>query len=132
MNKRPLSVVTTLVFVLINALFWLAIGVIVVANLHPGFPDLPLIKEITAFLAFATAGFLLILFVLLCKRNRIAYFLGIGLFIAMSLLILLDDFGWTDLVVLIINVVPLILLITDRSWHLQARPVLLTDDEKRK
>ena len=132
MNKRPLSVVTTLVFVLINALFWLAIGVIVVANLHPGLPDLPLIKEITAFLAFATAGFLLILFVLLGKRNRIAYFLGIGLFIAMSLLILLDDFGWTDLVVLIINVVPLILLITDRSWYLQARPVLLTDDEKRK
>jgi len=120
MKNRPLSVTTTLVLILVNALFWIAFGVIVAANAHPGLPDLPLIKEITAFLAFTTTGILLVLFVFLGKHNRIAYFLGLGLFVAISLLILLDDFGWTDLVVLVINIIPPILLIKDRTWYLQA------------
>ena len=121
MKSRPLSVTVNLILILLDSLFWFVFGVIVIAGLHPGLPDLPFIKEIMALLAFATAGIMLLVIVLLGKHNRIGYFLGVLLFAALSLLSLFDDFGWTDLVVLVFHVVPLILLIVNRAWYLQVR-----------
>ena len=122
MTNRPLSVSAALIFTLLNALVWLALGVIIAANAHPALPDVPIIKGIMAFLSFATSGILLGLFVFLGKRSRIAYFITLGLFIAISLLTIFDQFGLVDLVILIINIVPIILLIKDRAWYLQVRP----------
>jgi len=122
MTNRPLSVSLAFVFILLEALFWLAFGGLVVANIHPGLPDLPFIKEIAAFLAFATAGTLVGLFIFLTKHNRSAYFLALGILGAISLLSIFDDFGWPDLTVLIITLVPILLLIKDRAWYLQAKP----------
>ncbi len=118
MTRRPLSVSAALIFILLNALVWLAFGVIIAANAHPALPDLPLIKGVMAFLALATVVILLGLFVLLGKRNRIAYFIALGLFIAISLLTIFDEFGLADLVILVINIIPIILLIKDRDWYL--------------
>ena len=121
-TNRPLSVSTTLIFILLNALVWLAFGVIVAANVHPVLPVPPIIKGVMAFLSFATAGILLGLFIFLGKRSRIAYFMTLGLLVAISLLSIFDEFGWTDFIVLAINIVPLILLIKDRAWYLEVRP----------
>jgi len=121
MTNRPLSVSAALIFILLNALVWFALGVIIAANAHPALPDVPLIKGIMAFLALATAGILLGLFILLGKRSRIAYFIALGLFVAISLLTIFDQFGLADLVILAINIVPIILLIKDRAWYLQGR-----------
>lgn len=122
MNNRPVSVSATFILILLNLVFWLAFAVIIAANAHPALPNSPLVKGAMVMLALAAAGALLALLILLGKRNRVAYFLAIGLFGAISLLTILDDFGLTDLVVLALNVLPIFLLIKDRAWYLQARP----------
>ena len=122
MTHRPLSVSAALIFLLLNALVWFVFGVIVAASAHPALPDLPLLKGVMAFLALAIAVILLGLFVFLGKRNRTAYFLALGLLIAITLLTIFDDFGLVDLIVLIINIAPIILLIKDRAWYLQVKP----------
>ena len=75
-----------------------------------------------AFLSLAIAGLLLGLSFFLGQRRQIAYFLSLGLLIITSILIIFDDFGVVDLVVLVINLVPIALLIKDRDWYLQPRP----------
>ena len=119
MANRPLSVSVASIFILLNALVWLAFGVIIAANAHPALPNLPLLKGVMAFLSFATAGILLGVFIFLGKRSRIAYFIALGLFVATSLLTIFDQFGLADIVILAINIVPIILLIKDRAWYLQ-------------
>ena len=122
MTKRPLSVSVALIFILLNALVWLALGVIIAANVHLALPDIPLLKGVMAFLALATAGVLLALFIFLGKHNRVAYFIAIGIFVAISLLSILDQFGLADLVILAISIAPMILLIKDREWYLRGKP----------
>lgn len=122
MTNRPFSVTVTMIFILLNSLIWLALGVIITANLHPSLPDQPLIKGIMASLSFTTAVILVGLYIFLNKRNRIAYFLALVFLGATSVVSIFDEFGWTDLVVLAINLVPIILLIKDRAWYLKARP----------
>jgi hypothetical protein len=119
MKNRPVSVNVTLIFMLLNALIWLAFGVIVAANLHPALHVPPLIKMIIAILAFGASGALLGAFFLLQKRSRIVYFLTLTLLSAISLLTFFDQVGLVDLAVLGVNIIPIILLVKDRKWHLQ-------------
>jgi lysylphosphatidylglycerol synthetase-like protein (DUF2156 family) len=121
MTNRPFSVSVTSILILLNALIWLAFGVIVAANAHPALPDLPIVKGIMAFMAFAAAGIFLAVFISLGKRSRIAYFIALGVFVATSFLTIFDDFGLVDLAVLAINIAPIILLIKDRTWYLQVK-----------
>jgi hypothetical protein len=120
--NRPLSVSVSMIFILLNALVWLVFGVIIAANAHPALPNLPLLKGIMAFLSFTVAVILLGVFFFLVKRNRIAYFIALGVMITTSLLTILDQFGLADLIFLIINIVPILLLIKDRSWYFQVTP----------
>jgi lysylphosphatidylglycerol synthetase-like protein (DUF2156 family) len=121
MNHRPISVSATMIFILLNALIWLAFGAIVAVGAHPALPVSPLINGIMASLAFITAGILLALLAFLGKRNRVAYYLTLCLLVVISILTIFDDFGLADFVVLIINIAPFILLIKDRAWYLQER-----------
>lgn len=100
---------------------WLIFGGIIAANAHPSLATPPLLKGVMAFLSFCIAGFLVGLFFLLVKRNRIAYFLALGLLAVISVLSLFDQFGLSDLIILAINIVPIVLLIKDRDWYLQGK-----------
>lgn len=122
MTDRTPSVFAAWFFILLNALIWLTLGVLIVFDVHPALPDEPLVKGIMAFLSLAIAGLLLGLSVFLGQRRQIAYFLTLGLLIITSILIIFDDFGVVDLVVLFINLISIALLIKDRDWYLQPRP----------
>jgi hypothetical protein len=67
----------------------------------------------------AAAGTLLGLAILLAKRIRYAYYLGLAALSINALAIIFDDIGWVDLIVLTINLVPLFLLVKDRAWYLR-------------
>ncbi len=123
--KRPLSVSTNLIFILLNALVWLALGMIIALHAHPALPDDPIIQGAMALLSFCAAGILLGLFISLRRRIRIAWFASLGFLAVTSILTIFDDFGWSDLVVLAVNLVPIILLIKDRAWYLQGKPGVL-------
>ena len=121
MTTRPLSVNICFVFILLSILIWLVLGITILVDAHPAIPDVPLMKGIMGFLSLAIDGILIGLFIFLLKRNRIAYYLTLAFFIVTSLLTIFDDVGLSDLVVLIINIVPIVLLIKDRSWYLQVK-----------
>jgi hypothetical protein len=118
MVKRPLSVTIAWIFILLNALIWVAFGLLVAAHAHPALPDQPVIQGLMAFLSFAAAAVLLGALILLRKHNRWAYFLAIAFFAAASILTIFDQFGLIDLAVLLINLVPIALLLKDRNWYL--------------
>jgi lysylphosphatidylglycerol synthetase-like protein (DUF2156 family) len=121
-KNRPISVSATLIFIILNVLIWLALGVIIALHAHPALPADPLIQGVMAFLSLGAAAILLVLFFFLAKRSRIAWFIALGFLAVTCLLTIFDDFGWSDLVVLVINIIPLILLIKDRAWYLQGKP----------
>ena len=117
--RPPISATFTLVFILLNALFWLGFGIIIALDLHPALPNQPFIKTIMTFFALGISGIMVGLFIFLRKRNQITYYLTVGILAGIALLTIFDEFGVADLIVLIINLVPLILLIKDRDWFLQ-------------
>jgi lysylphosphatidylglycerol synthetase-like protein (DUF2156 family) len=119
MSDRPRTVSITLIFIILNSLIWFTLGVLVAADAHPSLPDLPLLKGIMAFASLTIGVILLILSFYLYKRSRIAFYFALILLIAMALLTFFDQVGWIDLLILAINLVPIILLIKDRSWYLQ-------------
>jgi hypothetical protein len=119
MDHRPLSVHVSYGFIILNIIIWFALGIIIASNLHPALPDQPLVTVIMSVLSFAAAGSLLVTFIFLRKHSRVAYFLMLAFLGIASILIIFDDVGWVDLAALALSLIPLILVIKDRGWHLQ-------------
>ena len=116
--KMPLTARVTLIFILDNALVWLVFGLIIVLELHPALHFEPVFKWGMAILSFLAAGFLVTLMFLLFRRWKPAWYLAVAALAVSSLLTVFDDFGWIDLVVLLLMLIPLGLLIFDRKWYL--------------
>jgi lysylphosphatidylglycerol synthetase-like protein (DUF2156 family) len=116
-TSRPLSVIVTSVFILGNMLIWLGLGVIIAAQLHPALNVPASMHWIMAFLSVALTGILLGLYIFLYKGNRAAYYFTLAFFAFTAVLTIFDDVGLSDLVVLVINLIPLILLIKDRAFY---------------
>lgn len=119
MNKRPLSVFVTLILVVLNAFVWVVFGLIIAFNTHPSLPDIPIILWGMAIISFVIAATMVWLVYMLNNRYRIGYYCALALFITITFLTFLDQVGWSDLVILAINIAPIVLLIKERSWYLQ-------------
>ena len=115
-NPRPRSVSAAIILILVEALIWLAFGIIVALGLHPALPDNLMIQSSIAFLAVAGSISLLLLVIFLSKRFRFAYYLSATLLGIIAILTVADDFGLADLFVLILTLAPLILLLSGRRW----------------
>ena len=122
MTNRPLSVNISLLFVLLNAVIWLVLGFLIAVNRIPGLPDVLAMKIVLAIISLAFAAVLFGLVFLIQRHSRVAYLLALIIFILTCLLTIIDDFGLSDLVVLVLNIIPIILLIKDRKWYLQSNP----------
>jgi hypothetical protein len=121
-GRHPPWVSAARAFIALNALVWLAFGVIIAANAHPALPDVPLLKAAMAVIAFAAAGAWAAVFIFLGKHSRLAYVIALAGFAATALVTIFDDFGLVDLAVVVINIVPMVLLIRDRAWYAAGRP----------
>ena len=121
MKNRPLSVNATFAFILLNIIIWLTLGIIIAVDAHPALPDIPIMKGILAALSLVIACVLIVLFLFIYRRNRTAYYLTLAFFAVTSALTIIDEVGLSDLVVLVINIIPIVLLIKDRSWYLQTK-----------
>ena len=122
MTKRPLTVTINLVVILLNALIWLVLGIIIALDAQPGLPDLPEMKGILAFLSIIIAAILLVLTFFLFKHGRTAFYLILLFFISTAFLNIFDDVGLSDVIFIVISLIPVIMLIKDRVWYLQAMP----------
>lgn len=119
MKKIPVSFSVSLIFILVNAFIWLVFATIVAVGAHPALPDSEAFKWTLTILAFGAAGTLTALYFLLKKRSVVAFYLTTGLLLVISVLILLDQFGFPDLVVLLITLTPIALLFKNRAWYFQ-------------
>ena len=117
-SRRPITFTIALVFILLTALVWLGLGVIIAFNAHPAIPDLPYLKPFMITVSFGIALVLLALLFFLSRRNRWAYIPTLTVLGATVLLTIFDQLGWSDLVIIALNLIPFILLIKDRAWYL--------------
>jgi hypothetical protein len=122
MRIRPFSVTVTSIVIVLNALIWLVLGIIIAVNAHPALPVPLELKAILAVLSIFMAGILTGLFVFLLKGNRVAYYLIIAFFFVVSILTIFDDVGVSDIIVLVLNILPIIILIKDRNWYRRVQP----------
>jgi len=100
------------------ALVWVLFGVIIVARLHPALPDLPIIRWGIGLTAVLAGALLAVLDILLFRRNPFAYWALVAGLIILALANLLDQFGWIDLLIMALTLIPVALLIRDRKWYL--------------
>jgi hypothetical protein len=124
MTKRPSLVITTYIFILLNALIWLVLSIIIAANAHLARPVTPGVRWILAFLSFVMAAIILVLFIFLDRGSRRAYFLSLAIFVFTAVLTIFDDVGLSDIIVLVLNIIPIVLLIINRAVFLNTRAQL--------
>ncbi len=124
MTHHPLSVTVTLALILLDAVLWLAFGLIVALGLHPALPDNLAYKVVLSIAGFGSAVVLTGLSVLLTRHHRAGYFLTLTLLGMAALAFFLDDVGWVDLTFLAVTLLPAVLLLKDRNWYLH--PHLMT------
>ena len=121
MDKPPTAVSAARLLILLSALVWLAFAVIIALGVHPALPDSVILQWAMAILSLLTAGILLVLFVLLGRRSRVAFFAALAVLVTLSVLTLADEVGLADLVVLAITLAGTVCLIGSRTWFLQGR-----------
>jgi hypothetical protein len=117
--KRPLSVKITLLFLLANCLTWFILGFLIILNAHPALPDQPVILWVMAILSLAAGCVFLVLSLLIYQRNQTGYYLALAALVLTALIIFFDDFGLSDLIVLMVVLIPVGLLVRDRAWYLR-------------
>jgi hypothetical protein len=117
MEKRPAVFTVALGFILFNILIWLVFAVLILIGIHPfGMLSFAL-RGILAALAVLASGTLFALFVLLRKRNRIAYYLTLVALVGLVLLTFMDQVGLVDLAYLVLALTPFVLLLINRRWY---------------
>jgi hypothetical protein len=104
--------------IILNIGIWISLGIIIAFNLHPGMPNQPIVKWTMAILFMIAGIILIVLYVYLLKRNRIAYILLIIYFSFSAMLILFDDIGWIDIIALLISIIPIVLLLRNHKYYI--------------
>ena len=115
----PRSVRLTKYLVFSDAVIWMLLAVVIAVDLHPALPVGAVYRWIMASLALMAGIFLIGDYWIMIKRGGWAFYLMLGALAVISLLTLFDQFGFPDLIVLLINVLSFALLLKDRSFYLR-------------
>ncbi|HCE18467.1 MAG TPA: hypothetical protein DEQ80_11455 [Anaerolinea thermolimosa] len=117
MKARPATIPLGLTLLVMDSLIWLILGVLIATGLHPSLPDPLWIRVAMVILSWMAAAALLAAYLGLTRHMRLAYPWAILSLAIASLTIIFDDFGLSDLIVLILHLMPLALLIKDHAWY---------------
>jgi hypothetical protein len=121
MPRLPKTIKITLILIALNAVFWLGYAASAVRGALDPADSVSLMVWIMAGLAFISAVALAVVAVLLRRRARIGYYLGLPLLALIAVLSVTDQVGLLDLFSLAISLTPLILMVVDRRWYLGAK-----------
>jgi len=105
----------------LNAVIWLVFGVTSLARLTRIYPEQKLTYTIVGLLMFGNVAALLLSAWLAGRPWKWGYILALGVLLANILLTFTDQFGFFDLATLLLDLVILGLLISQRSWYLENR-----------
>ena len=118
MNRPPATVSATFMLMILNALIWTAFSALTAFGGIASISQAGVLRWLMAGLGLAAAAVLACTVLLLRRRSRIAYSSAIAVLAAIAVLSITDQVGILDLVSLSICLIPLLLLVKDRSWHL--------------
>jgi len=121
MKESPVVVKIALIFILLNALIFFVLGVLIAGGWHSGIPEDAALKWIMMLGMFGGAIVLALLYLLLAKRRRLAFFIALVALALIMMLTIFDQVGWIDLLMLLITFIPFALLILGRKWFLQKK-----------
>jgi len=118
MDKPPTSVPAARLLIVLNALVWLAFSTIIAIGAHPALPDSALLRGVMAILGLLTCAALLVLYVFLGRRSRLAFFAALVTLGCLALLTIADQVGLVDVAVLALTLAPMACLIGGRGWFM--------------
>ncbi|MCB8968339.1 MAG: hypothetical protein H6660_15765 [Ardenticatenaceae bacterium] len=121
MKDSPKSVSVTTVFIILNAVFWLAYTVITAFGGTYLTTVSAMVKSIIVILAFGSSTILVGIAIFVRRRNRFAFYFGLLMLTIIAVLSITDEFGWLDFFSLLISLIPLVLLLKARNWYLRPR-----------
>jgi hypothetical protein len=118
MKENDLTVKVTRWLIYLDAVIWLFLGLIIALDLHPAIPEGPIYRWGMSSLTLLTGFSLMVLYKIVTTGNRFALFLLVIEIALLSILTITDEFGFIDLIVLIINLIIFILLLKDKEVYL--------------
>lgn len=120
-DSYPASVKVLLWLILLDAILWLVVGVAYLIRYWDSSHTPLFIVIILAVLMVIGAGILLVVRCGLIRRPRIFFYLAIVLFSITAVLFFTDDFGLSDLLALLLNMLILVLLLINYRFFLKGK-----------
>lgn len=118
MQDPPKTVLITVAFFVLNAVFWFAYTLIILF-FGDQLSHVPLVIQwLMLLMALGCSIVLAGLAILLKRRNRLAFYAGVLLLTVIAVFSITDEFGLPDLFSLLISLIPLVLILKDRTWYL--------------
>lgn len=119
MEFKPGSLVITRWLVILTCLLWAGFGLIAALGLHPALPEGPLYRFGMALPAWLASLILAVLYVLLSRGSRFAYYALIAAIFLLAVLTIMDEFGLADLLYLLLDLALFLLLLKDKRIYLE-------------
>lgn len=119
--KTPITVKVTLWIVLAVGIVWIGFSLYMAIGPDPSFAQLGAYRWIMAAMTFVPGVILVVLWYLLRKCWKPAWYLAVIALALMSIAIIFDQIGWVDVLVMLGSAIPLVLLIIDRKWYLKGK-----------
>jgi len=117
-SRLPLTVKITLTLMLVTAVFWFLFSLFVALGGHVSYNQLGVYRWFMAALTFLASIILVVLWRLLRKRFKPAWYFSVLLLAAMILAGFMDELGLIDYAFIVLYLIPITLLLHDRKWYL--------------
>lgn len=120
-TNNPVTVKLTQIIILVVGIVWIGFSLYMVIGPDPSIAQLGAYRWIIAAMTFAPGLFLVVMWFLLRKRWKPAWYLAVIALGLMSVVIIFDQVGWVDVLVMLGSAIPFVLLIIDRKWYLKTK-----------
>jgi lysylphosphatidylglycerol synthetase-like protein (DUF2156 family) len=117
----PSSVKLTQIIILVIGILWICFSLFITLGLHPTYSRMGGFQWIVAGMILVPGLACLVLWFLMRKRWKPAWYLTVIALAFMTVAGIFDQVGWVDVAVMLGSAVPLALLIIARKWYLKAK-----------
>ncbi|MRS02773.1 hypothetical protein EG832_06050 [bacterium] len=123
-NKQliaPFRVKLTQIIILVIGILWIGFSLYIALGLHPTYSRMGGFQWIVAGMTLVPGLVCVILWFLLRKGWKPAWYLTVIALGLMTVGLIFDQIGWVDVLVMLGSAIPFVLLIIDRKWYLKAK-----------
>ncbi|MBA4385305.1 MAG: hypothetical protein C0410_11260 [Anaerolinea sp.] len=118
-KNPPVTVKVTPILILVIGIMWIGFSIFIALGLHPTYSRMGGFQWIIAGMSLVPGIIFVVLWVLLRKHWKPAWYLAVIALALMTLAGIFDQIGWVDVLVMLGSAIPLVLLFIDRKWYLK-------------